>query len=78
MVSPIVAAIISLFLPGIGQVVQGETQKGIIMFVIALVLAVLTSMVSPMVSFISLIFAIYAAYDAIRWDKLIFIHFIFL
>lgn len=29
MVSPIVAAIISLFLPGIGQVVQGETQKGI-------------------------------------------------
>lgn len=49
MVSPIVAAIISLFLPGIGQVVQGETQKGIIMFVIALVLAVLTSMVSPMV-----------------------------
>lgn len=47
MVSPIVAAIISLFLPGIGQVVQGETQKGIIMFVIALVLAVLTSMVSP-------------------------------
>ena len=45
-----------LILPGIGQVVQGETQKGIIMFVIALVLAVLTSMVSPMVSFISLIF----------------------
>lgn len=65
MVSPIVAAIISLFLPGIGQVVQGETQKGIIMFVIALVLAVLTSMV-PMVSFISLIFAIYAAYDAYK------------
>ena len=62
----IVAAIISLFLPGIGQVVQGETQKGIIMFVIALVLAVLTSMVSPMVSFISLIFAIYAAYDAYK------------
>ena len=58
--------IISLFLPGIGQVVQGETQKGIIMFVIALVLAVLTSMVSPMVSFISLIFAIYAAYDAYK------------
>lgn len=26
MVSPIVAAIISFFFPGIGQVVQGETQ----------------------------------------------------
>lgn len=30
MVSPIVAAIISFFFPGIGQVVQGETKKGII------------------------------------------------
>lgn len=78
MVSPIVAAIISLFLPGIGQVVQGETQKGIIMFVIALVLAVLTSMVSPMVSFISLIFVYMLHMMLIRWDKLIFIHFIFL
>lgn len=27
MVSPIVAAIISFFLPGIGQIVQGETKK---------------------------------------------------
>ena len=36
MVSPIVAAIISFFFPGIGQVVQGETKKGIIMFVACL------------------------------------------
>ena len=41
MVSPIVAAIISFFFPGIGQVVQGETQKGIIMFVAAIVISII-------------------------------------
>ena len=42
MVSPIVAAIISFFFPGIGQVVQGETKKGIIMFVAAIVISALS------------------------------------
>lgn len=42
MVSPIVAAIISFFFPGIGQVVQGETKKGIIMFVAAIISIILT------------------------------------
>lgn len=41
MVSPIVAAIISFFFPGIGQVVQGETKKGIIMFVAAIVISII-------------------------------------
>lgn len=65
MVSPIVAAIISLFLPGIGQVVQGETQKGIIMFVAAIVISIiLTYALGTIGNIIYLIYAVYAAYDA--------------
>ena len=67
MVSPIVAAIISFILPGIGQVVQGETKKGIIMFVISLILAVLLQYVS-LLGIIYLIYAIYAAYDAYKME----------
>lgn len=37
MVSPIVAAIISFFFPGIGQVVQGETKKGIFFLIFTLI-----------------------------------------
>lgn len=65
MVSPIVAAIISFFFPGIGQVVQGETKKGIIMFVAAIVLSIiLTYALGTIGNIIYLIYAIYAAYDA--------------
>ena len=46
MVSPIVAAIISFFFPGIGQVVQGETKKGIIMFVAAIVISIILTLAS--------------------------------
>lgn len=65
MVSPIVAAIISLFLPGIGQVVQGETQKGIIMFVVAIVISIILAYaLGTLGNIIYLIYAVYAAYDA--------------
>lgn len=64
MVSPIVAAIISFFFPGIGQVVQGETQKGIIMFVAAIILIILTYALGTIGNIIYLIYAVYAAYDA--------------
>lgn len=65
MVSPIVSAIISLFLPGIGQVVQGETQKGIIMFVVAIVISIILAYALGTIgNIIYLIYAVYAAYDA--------------
>ena len=59
MVSPIVAAIISFFFPGIGQVVQGETKKGIIVISI-----ILTYALGTIGNIIYLIYAVYAAYDA--------------
>ena len=74
MVSPIVAAIISFFFPGIGQVVQGETKKGIIMFVAAIVLSIILTYALGTIG--NIIYLIYAMM-LIIWDKLIFIHFIF-
>lgn len=67
MVSPIVAAIISFILPGIGQVVQGETKKGIIMFVIAIILNAILIQV-PLIAVISIIYSLYAAYDAYKME----------
>lgn len=73
MVSPIVAAIISFFFPGIGQVVQGETKKGIIMFVAAIVISIILTYALGTIgniiyltigNIIYLIYAVYAAYDA--------------
>ena len=40
---PIIPAIISFLLPGIGQIIQGETKKGIILFIIAIIIACLTT-----------------------------------
>lgn len=79
MVSPIVAAIISFFFPGIGQVVQGETKKGIIMFVAAIVISIiLTYALGTIGNIIYLIYAVYADTMLIIWDKLIFIHYFFI
>lgn len=64
MVSPIVAAIISFFFPGIGQIIQCETQKGIIMFVVFAIICILHFYVGGMFWIVSLIYSIYTAYDA--------------
>ena len=66
MVSPIVAAIISFFFPGIGQIIQGETQKGAIMFVVYIVINIISLYVLAIFWIVSLIYAIYAAYDAYK------------
>ena len=65
MVSPIVAAIISFFLPGIGQIVQGETKKGAIMFVGAIIIScILLMLLVTIGQSIYLIYPFYTAYDA--------------
>ncbi|KZX12998.1 hypothetical protein [Methanobrevibacter oralis] len=65
MVSPIVAAIISFFLPGIGQIVQGETKKGAIMFVGAIIIScILVMLLGTIGQIIYLIYPLYTAYDA--------------
>lgn len=69
MANAILAAILSFLFPGIGQIYAGAMQKGIIFFVIFLILVALTYMVSFYASIIELIFAIYAAYDAYTLAK---------
>lgn len=66
MVNPIVAAILSFILPGLGQIIAGETKKGVIFIVIAIVLWALLLPTVFISGIILLIFAIYAAYDAYK------------
>lgn len=63
MVNAIVAAILSFIIPGLGQILLGETKKGLIFLVIAIIICSLT-MLSSYIMIISVLFAIYAAYDA--------------
>ena len=53
MVSPIVAAILSFIIPGLGQILLDDSQKGLKFIVIWIILAILA-------------FSIYAAYDAYK------------
>lgn len=64
MVNAILAAIASLIIPGLGQLLAGDAKKGIIFFVIAVVLGILSGALFFFIWILSLIWALYAAYDA--------------
>ena len=66
MVNAILAAVLSFFIPGLGQAIAGDIKKGIIFFVIAIILAAIVSFVfrSWIVNIIGLLYSLYAAYDA--------------
>lgn len=63
MVNPILAAILSFIIPGLGQIIAGETKRGLIFLVAAIVLGIITGMI-VFAGILSLALAIYAAYDA--------------
>jgi TM2 domain-containing membrane protein YozV len=69
MVNAILAALMSLIIPGTGQIVSGEVKKGIIFLAIEIILYILFLTVSPSIVIISFLFAIYAAYDAYNVAK---------
>ena len=63
MVSPIVAAIASFFIPGLGQYLGGQgAKKAIIFFAIAVVVNGILAAIG--LSFVYIVYAIFAAYDA--------------
>lgn len=66
MANAILAAILSLLIPGLGQVYAGDLKKGAIFFVIFLIFAFLAGLIFRgwLVWIIELIYAIYTAYDA--------------
>ena len=68
MVNAILAAILSFIIPGLGQILAGETKKGIIFVVVAIILVVLSAL-SIFISIIYFIYALYAAYDAYQLAK---------
>lgn len=66
MASPILAAILSFLIPGLGQALAGDVKKGVIFFVIAIVIWIIASLIFKhwVVWVIDIIYALYAAYDA--------------
>jgi TM2 domain-containing membrane protein YozV len=66
MVNAILAAVLSFFIPGLGQTLAGDVRKGIIFFVVAVILLAVSSFIFKhlIISIISLIYILYAAYDA--------------
>lgn len=66
MANAILAAVLSFFIPGLGQAYAGDIKKGAIYFVIAVILAVISFFTGLLLLILSVIFAIYAAYDAYK------------
>ena len=66
MANAILAAILSFLIPGVGQAYAGDMKKGAIFFVIAVIFIILAFLTGFLSSIVSLIFKIYAAYDAYK------------
>ncbi len=66
MVNAILAAILSFFIPGLGQALAGDIKKGIIFFVVAIALGIIINFVfrSLFASIINILYSLYVAYDA--------------
>ena len=64
--NPILAAILSFIIPGLGQAILGDVKKGITYFIIAIVLVFVAIFTAGMLGIILLAFGIYAAYDAYK------------
>ena len=69
MVKAITAALMSLVIPGTGQIASGEVKKGIIFLAIEAMLYILFLTVNPGIVIISILFATYTAYDAYNGAK---------
>lgn len=66
MANGILAAILSFIIPGLGQAYAGDIKKGIIFFVLAIVMLAIVSLIFKQWIFYIIDIAIcaYAAYDA--------------
>ena len=72
MANAILAAILSFLIPGLGQAYAGDIKKGVIFFVIALVIGLIIVYVLGSASWayiISILYSIYAAYDAYKMGE---------
>jgi TM2 domain-containing membrane protein YozV len=67
--NPILAVVISFFLPGIGSVYAGKTMMGLVIFIIAIILAILYTMVFYYIIILYIIVWLYGMYDAYTTAK---------
>lgn len=63
MVNKILATVVGFFLPGISQIFEGAIQKGVGMFIIALIIWAFIPY-SPLIILASVVYQLYSAYDA--------------
>jgi len=68
-IKPLLNAVLSLIAPGLGQAREGEIRRGIIFFVIAIIISPLLYFLIPDFAFLYWIYAIYVAYDAYTLAK---------
>lgn len=66
MVNAILAAVLSFFIPGLGQALAGDAKKGLMLFIIAILFAILSWFIfnNWVVHIIGILYSLYAAYDA--------------
>jgi hypothetical protein len=69
MVNPMLAVVISFFLPGIGSVYAGKTMMGIVIFVVALILFASVYFLGAIAYILYIIVWIYGMYDAYTTAK---------
>ncbi len=65
--NPILSAILSFIIPGLGQALEGDIKRGIIFFVILLILVLLIHTVFGEANWtfiLDIIYRLYAGYDA--------------
>lgn len=67
----ILAGILSFIIPGLGQAVSGDIKKGIIFFVVAILLGIFVSFIFKnwVAYIINILYALYAAYDAYMMNQ---------
>lgn len=66
MLSPYVSAIISFFIPGLGQICKGELVKGIILFIIAAIIFIVLKTYWIQDIGLIYIYSLFTAYEAYR------------
>ncbi len=65
MASPLVAAILSFFIPGLGQFYTGQLTKAIVLFIAAIIFALLSTILIGIPFYIIvLVYSIVDAYNA--------------
>ena len=71
MANGILAAILSFIIPGLGQAYAGDIKKGVIFFIIAVVIGLIATFVfrTWIVYLIDVIYALYVAYDAYQMTQ---------